>query len=105
MVIIIVASILLSVTFVATAVKKDEPVFLIPLAVFVPCLIITGINLHFATDTHNQMVQKLEHPEIFKCSLEVAIWNNEVVKVKANPWLYKWTVWDGAEYIVEEEQK
>lgn len=105
MVIIIVASILLSVMFVAIAVKEDKPVFLMPLAIFVPCLIIAGINLHFATDTHNQMVQKLEHPEIFKRSLEVLCWNNEVVEVKTNPWLYKWTVWDGAEYIVDEEEQ
>lgn len=103
MVIIIVASILLSVTFVAIGVKEDEPVFLIPLAVLVPSLIIAGTSLYFATDTHNQMVQKLEHPEIFKRSLEAAMWNNEVAKVKANSWYYKWSVWDGAEYIVEEE--
>lgn len=103
MVIIIVASILLSAMFVTIAVKKDEPVFLMPLAVFVACLAIAGINLYFDTNDYNRMVQRLERPEIFKRSLEVYSWNNKVVKVKVNPWLYKWTVWDGAEYIVEED--
>lgn len=103
MVVIIVASILLSVMFVTIAVRKDKPVFLMPLAIFVTCLAVAGICLYFDTDTHNRMVQKLEHPEIFKHSLEVAMWNDKVVEVKANPWLYKWTVWDGAEYIVEED--
>ena len=104
MVPIIVASVLLSVITVAVAVKEDEPVFLMPPAVFVPSLIIAGTSLYFATDTHNQMVQKLEHPEIFKRSLEVRFWNDKVAEVKASPWRYKWSVWDGAEYIVEEEQ-